>query len=273
MAAIDLTKLEKQIEQLLALAENPKGFQAQFHAILGFYHRYSHRKHKDAMPKSFMLHYDLPEKVLPQLQNRLRAIDPEAALLNARQLWQDEYFEARDTASSLLGQIPISEKEKVFEQFLQWINEPLDRAVVESLFNKAAKTLIEKAPSEWKDLIDRLLLDPKPQQQKMGLFALAKLIPESQSDDLPSFFNWVRPFLINPDQKLDTSLRPVVAALAKRSSQETAYLLREILTDSNDAEVGKRFRHYLEFFESASQKRLLEAIKNQLVLPHSVSNL
>ncbi len=83
----------------------------------------------------------------------------------------------------------------------------------------------------------------------MGLLALAKIIPpDSQSDSLPAFYSWMRPFLIDPDQNLDNYLKPVVAALAERSNQETAYLLREILTDSNDIKIGRRFRHYLEFF-------------------------
>jgi len=112
-------------------------------------------------------------------------------------------------------------------------------------------------------------LSARAQRRKMGLFALAKIISDCQSDSLPAFFSWMRPFLISPDQSLDNNLKPVVAALAERSNQETAYLLREILTDSNDIEIGHRFRHYLEFFEGDSYDRLLDAIKKQVILPRS----
>lgn len=269
MTAIDLTRLEKQIEALLLLADDPPAFQAEFHNILGFYHRYSHRKHKDSLPKSFMRQYDLPEKVLPSLQNRLKRIQPELILPLARQLWQDSYFEAKDTAVTMLGFLPPDHNEEVLEQILQWLDEPLDRAIIESIFTRGIKTLSQNAPQLWQDEVNKLLLSERTQRRKMGLLALAKIIPDCQSDSLPAYFSWMRPFLISPDQSLDNNLKPVVAALAKRSNQETAYLLREILTDSNDIEVGRRFRHYLEFFEGDSYERLLEAIKKQVILPRT----
>lgn len=272
MTAIDLTRLEKQIEDLLPLADDPRAFQTEFHDILGFYHRYSHRKYKDSLPKSFMRQYDLPEKVLPSLQNRLKKIEPKLILPLARQLWQDDYFEAKDTAVTLLGFLPAEYQDQVLEQILQWLDEPLDRAIIESIFTKGIKTLSQNAPQLWQDEVNKLLLSERTQRRKMGLLALAKIIPACQSDNLPAFFSWLRPFLISPDQSLDNNLKPVVAALAERSNQETAYLLREILTDSNDIEVGRRFRHYLEFFEGDSHQRLLEAIKNQVILPRSNKN-
>ena len=70
MAAIDLTRLDQQITLLASLYQDPAAFQEEFHRILSFYHRYSHRKQKDAVPKSFMQHYDLPEKVLPHREAR-----------------------------------------------------------------------------------------------------------------------------------------------------------------------------------------------------------
>lgn len=269
MAAIDLTKLDQQIQELLTYAQEPKVFQTRFHSFLEFFHRYAHRKQKDALPKSFMRHYDLPDKVLPYLQNRLRSLAPDEALAISRQLWQDDFFEARDTAASLLGQLPPRFQNQVLELILAWIEQPLDRAVVDSVFTKAIRTIEENNRAKWVEEVGKLLLAARPQQRKMGLFALTKLIPSSDSNDLPAFFSWIRPFLIDPDSSLDVNLRPVVAALAQKTDRETAYLLREVLADSNDAHVGRRFRHYLEFFDEASQKRLLEAIKNQLVLSRS----
>ena len=144
---------------------------------------------------------------------------------------------------------------------------PLDRAVVESVFTKTNKTILEKAPQEWKNLIEKLLHGKGIQEKRMGLNALARLIPTSPSDDLPEIFSWVRTFLIDPDQTLDANLRSVVAALTNRSSNETAYLLREVLADSSDLHVGRRTRLYLEFFDEPAQKRLLDAIKRQVILP------
>ncbi|MDD2521408.1 MAG: DNA alkylation repair protein [Anaerolineaceae bacterium] len=270
MAAIDLTRLDQQIDHLASLYRDAVAFKEEFHRILSFYHRYSHRKQKDAVPKSFMRHYDLPEKVLAHLEARLKALPashPDETLKIIDQLWGDDYFEARELAASLAGNLPICYSSSVLELFNQWLQQPLDQAVYDVIIRNTSRTLQQEAPGQWQDLVNRLLFSTRAQSQKMGLLALAKLIPGSSMDDLPTYFSWTRGFLLRADTALDKYLQPVVEALAQRSQQETAYLLREVLADSNDARVGRRVRHFLEFFEEPSKTRILNAIKNQVILP------
>lgn len=269
MAAIDLTRLNQQIDKLAELYQDPEAFQDEFHAILGFYHRYSHKQQQESMPKSFMRHYDLPEKVLPHLEARLKYLSkahPDEILRLVDQLWTDDYFETRDLSTNLIGDIPIEYKEQVLELIDAWLEQPLDRAVIEAIFTKATRNLLKEIPDEWKHLIDRLLVDGRSHQQKIGLEAMAYLVPKSSGDDLPAYFRWIRPFLISQDQTLDNHLLKVVSALAKHSQQETAYLLREVLADSDDAHIASRIRRYLDFFEEETQKKLLVALKNQVLL-------
>jgi len=271
MAAIDLTRLDQQITQLANLYRDSDAFQEEFHKILSFYHRYSHRKQEDAAPKSFMQHYDLPEKVLPQIEARLKPLaiaHPAETLQLIDQLWGDNYYEARELATSLAGNLPISFNNSLLELFDTWLKQPLDQAVIDAIISNASRTLLQKAPENWKDLIHRLLFSTTLQSQKMGLLALARLIPGSPMDELPAFFSWIRGLLLSPDLSLDKYLRPVIEALAQKSQQESAYLLREVLADSNDVQVGRRIRHYLEFFEEPSKSRVLNAIKNQVILPN-----
>lgn len=276
MASIDLTRLEQQVKQLASHYQDAVAFQEEFHRILSFYHRYSHRLQKDAVPKSFMLHYDLPEKILPHLETRLKPLalsHPAETLQLIDQLWNDKYYEARALAASLVGNLPISFSDSVLELIYGWLHQPLDQAVIEAIISDASRTLCQKAPDKWKDLINRLLFSSALQGQKMGLLALARLIPGSSMDELPAFFSWVRGFLLNPDLSLDKYLRPVIEALAQKSQKESAYLLREVLADSNDAQVGRRIRHYLEFFEEPGKSRILSAIKNQVILPGNTEKL
>jgi hypothetical protein len=270
MAAIDLTRLDQQIDYLARLYQEPAAFQEEFHKILSFYHRYSHRKQKDAVPKSFMRNYDLPEKVLSHLEARLKSlalIQPEETLKLIDQLWSDNYYEARELATYLAGYIPISYSDSLLELIYTWLQQSLDQAVNDAIIKNASRTLLQAAPEKWKDLINRLLFSAELQRQKMGLLALARLIPSSLMDELPAFFSWIREFLLRPDSNLDKFLLPVIEALAQRSQQETAYLLREVLADSNEAWVGRRIRHYLDFFDEPSKSRILTAIKNQVILP------
>ena len=276
MAAIDLTRLDQQITQLANLYQDPAAFQEEFHKILSFYHRYSHRKQKDAVPKSFLRNYDLPEKVLSHLEARLKPLSllhPEETLKLIDQVWSDPYYEARELATSLAGNLPISCGDSMLQLIYNWLQQPLDQAVNDAIIKNASRTLQQEAPQKWKDLVNRLLSSAQPQSQRMGLLALARLIPSSPMDELPAFFSWIRGFLVSPDSNLDKYLQLVIEALAKRSQQESAYLLREVLADNNDARVGRRIRHYLEFFEEPSKSRILSAIKNQVIFPSKNGNL
>lgn len=274
MTAIDLTRLDQQIDHLATLYQDPAAFQEEFHTILSFYHRYSHRKQKDAVPKSFMRNYDLPEKVLAHTEARLKPLSivhPDEVLKLIDQFWTDTFYEAREFATSLTGNLPISYSESVLELVYNWLQQPLDQAVIDAIIANASRTILQKAPEKWKDLINRLLFSSRQQSQKVGLLALARLIPSSAMDELPIFFGWIRGFLLSPDPMLDKYIQPVIEALALKSQQESAYLLREVLADSNDARVGRRIRHFLDFFDEPSKTRILTAIKNQVIIPGTSS--
>ena len=270
MAAIDLTRLDKQIDELALLVDDPRSFQEELHRLFSFYHRYSHRRHQNRQI-SFLKNYDLPEKVLSHIEARLKPLSlnqPDRALELANHLWQDPYYEARELASSMLGYLPNSYKDQVLETIEKWLAEPLDQSLSEAVIEKAGLRLQTESPEGWEALIKRLLEAPKTQSKRLGLLALSKLISASTVDHLPLYFRWLREFLISPDASVDKALEGVVEALAEKSPQETAYLLREVMTDSNDAAVGRRIRHYLPFFDEEPQRRILKAIKNQVVLPY-----
>ena len=115
MAAIDLTRLNKQIDELALLVEAPRAFIEELHRLLSFYNRYSHRRHQNRQI-SFLKNYDMPEKVLSHIEARLKPLSlnqPDQVFELVNQLWLDPYYEARELASSMLGNLPISYKDQV----------------------------------------------------------------------------------------------------------------------------------------------------------------
>ncbi len=117
MAAIDLTRLDKQIDELALLVDDPRAFIEELHRLLSFYPRYSHRRHQNRQI-SFLKNYDLPEKVLSHIEARLKPLSlnqPDQVFELVKQLWQDPYYEARELASTMLGNLPLSHSEKVLD--------------------------------------------------------------------------------------------------------------------------------------------------------------
>lgn len=264
MAAIDLTRLNRQIEGLKEVFGQPEEFRKLFHETLQFYHRYAHRQHKDAVPVSFMRVYDLPDQVLPQLANGLSLKarqDANETLAVVDKLWTDDHFEARDLAAHLLGQVPLSAKANVFERINRWSSAPMDRAVVNSVFSKGSQRLRSEDPEGWVEFVGSLLASPIERTQNHGLFALSLLAEQSHSDQLPRFFRWIRPFLQSDQSLIQPNLGQVIAALARRSPTETAYVLKEVLSDTDGTSIEGRVRSYLPFFDEQVSQGLQASIR------------
>lgn len=264
MAAIDLTRLNKQIESLKDVFSQPAEFRNRLHETLQFYHRYAHRQHKDAVPVSFMRVYDLPEQILPQVANGLSLKarqDAGETLAVVDELWQDEHFEARDLAAHLLGQVPLAAREMVFQRISQWSSVPMDRAVTKSVFSKGCQRLRSEDPQGWTEFVGNLLASPLERQQNHGLYALSLLVEQAHSDQLPQFFRWIRPFIQSDQTLIQPNLSQVVANLAKRSPSETAYVLKEVLSDTDGSGIEQRVRSYLQYFDESISTGLLASIR------------
>ncbi|NMC16144.1 MAG: hypothetical protein GYA40_05835, partial [Chloroflexi bacterium] len=109
MTAIDLTRLQKQIGELVSLLSEPTAFIKTLHEILDFYERRAYRPSRELVPKTFMRSYNLPAQVLPLIEIGLKesaSLHPAEALALAQALWQDPYYEARELAALVLGQLP-----------------------------------------------------------------------------------------------------------------------------------------------------------------------
>lgn len=259
MAAIDLTRLNKQIEALKEAFSQPAEFRQRLHETLQFYHRYAHRQHKDAVPVSFMRVYNLPDQVLPHIASGLSLKaqqDAGETLAIVDELWKDEHYEARDLASHLLGQVPFTANSEVYERIRQWAAVPMDMAVVNSVFNKASQRLRSEDPKGWTEFVGNLLASPMERQQNHGLYALSLLVEQSHSDQFPQFFRWIRPFLQNDQPLIQPNLSKAIAALASRSPAETAYLLKEVMSDTDGSGIEQRVRSYLPYFDEQLSESL-----------------
>ncbi len=263
MAAIDLTRLNKQIEELKEVYSQPAEFRKLLHETLQFYHRYAHRQHKDSVPVSFMRVYDMPEQILPQVAYGLSLKarqDASETLAVVDELWKDDHFEARDLAAHLLGQVLLAAKADVFERIEQWSSGPLDRAVVNSVFSKGSQRLRSEDPQSWTEFVGNLLASPLERQQNHGLYALSLLVDQSHSDQLPQFFRWIRPFIQSDQTLIQPNLSQVIAALARRSPAETAYVLKEVMSDTDGSGIEQRVRSYLPYFDEQLSEGLLSSI-------------
>ena len=265
MVAINLTRLAKQLAELKDCYDDPDTFLASLHRFFSFYHQYSHRKHRDTIPESFMRQYDLPMQIVPQLELSLRqtiSSQVEQSYTLVETLWRDSYFEARDLACYILGQLPGEENERVLARIKGFLSEPQDRAVVASIFDKACHGVLNSQPNLFRDLVKDLLESPEVWRKRQGLFALSIYLPKAESKDLPTIYGLIRPFISQSDLQLQSRLADIVRHLAEHSPGEVVYLLKEVLADTEGPEIEQRLRSYLPFFEADYADSIHQAIKN-----------
>jgi hypothetical protein len=262
MVAIDLTKLEQQIGQLREFYAEPERFSKALDAMLSFYQRYSYRPHRRAMPTTFLRSYNLPQQVLPQIEIGLRKTaqaHPEETLDLAQTLWQDPYYEPRALAASLLGQLPAQYSDKLCALLRVWLAQPIDRGAIDSLFTKAIPPL--QQTKQWKLFVLELLNSPEDRLRNYGLAALAHTLNQFPLEELPELLNEIKPLIETADDKLAANLAKVVNNLARRSPQETVYILKLILVETPGSTIERRIRSYASFFPEESAQSLVEALK------------
>ena len=265
MAAIDLNRLNKDIDRLKENYSQPKEFRHALHDILSFYHRYAHRPTKDALPKSFMRVYDLAPQVTRQIELGLRLTakeQPEATLALVDELWQHDYFEPLDLAAYLLGQLPASHAAQVKDKILSLLQDPLDRSVVNALCLKGAAALRIDAPKVWESLLNETLESNRQQLQIFGLSGLALDADSQPLEAFPRLYRQVRPHLGKAASASSNLLQEIIASLARRNAQETAFFLKQVLADTDGAAIERQTRQFLPFFNEEIQAGLATSIRN-----------
>jgi len=262
MAAIDLTKLEQQIGKLRELYAEPMRFSKALQELLSFYQRLFLPPNRREVPKTFLRSYNLPPQVLPQIETGLRKLaqqHPEQTFALAQALWQEPYFEARELAAYLLGQLPTQSADSLNALLREWLSQPIDRGALEALLAKAMAPLSLSGLA--KPLILDLLASPEVRTRRYGLEALAQTLEDFPLEKLPGLLNEIKPLLEASDETLAASLAKVVAGLARRSPQETAYILKLILVETPGSAIERRLRSYVPYFPEESARSLSEAIK------------
>ena len=176
-------------------------------------------------------------------------------------LWQDDHFEARDLATYLLGQVPIAYSDRVIGKILEWLEQPLDRAVVNAIFTKSNFTIKSSNSAAWFTVVYKLLENPLPKIQNYGLFGLWQELDNLPMTKLPTVFNSIRPFLQGSDLRFSDNLERIVHKLAALSPFETVYFLKQVLSDTEGVKIESQIRTYLSSFPEENRASLISAVK------------
>lgn len=260
MPAIDLARLKKQAAALADLFDQPTAFVRALHDTLDFYVNRSLREVDSVAPASVLNTYRTPPVILKHIETELAPLamaNPTQALELADQLWDEGWLELCLLAASLLGRIPPRE-ERLLPRLTAWTTQVRDPSVRAALLTTSLVRLRRETPDQFLLLVREWL---NPERQRMwsnGIQALLPLIQDPNFNNLPPVFEMLAGVVETAPGTLQTDFVDLFQALHRVSPTETAYFLRQVISNSPTPITATTFRRV----SPSLPRELAEAIRD-----------
>ncbi len=266
MPAVELSRLRKQAEELAGCFSQPADFRRLLLDRLEFYADRVTRKGDMVRPAPLIPRYGVPPLFLQSLEQALQkpAEDsPMDALTLAEELWGESYLEPKILSASLIGLAARKEPRAAAEYLVRYCTPQENPLVQEALLQRSGNPLREASLQVWFDLVERWVNSELLSQQLIGFRALQGLIEDRDFENLPVVFR----LLTNPAETANRStlheLEKLIILLARRSSVETVFFLRQCYNRSGNVMLARLIRKCLPEFPADMQSSLRKVIQDQ----------
>jgi len=263
MPAIDLARLRKQANRLADFFFLPDEFMKHLREMLEFYVNYTLRTKENVAPGSNLKTYRTPPVVLRQIENELRTAaetNPHYALELADLLWDAGALETRLLAAFLLGRIPPQE-ERLLARLTAWTQQIRDPAVRAALLSTSLYRMRKETPDKFFALIKEYLHPGRTRTWSNGIQALLPMIADSSFDNLPPILDIVEPIILAAPTTLQLDLEDLIIALYRASPSETTFLLKQVLTTTDNPMTAITLRRMSGSFPLDLQNELREYLR------------
>ena len=264
MPAIKPARLRNQASELAGKFNQPALFVRDLHSFLDFYTDHTHRPGQAGEPSPLIATYNTPPQVISQVWRELLPLTnrhPADVLPLCDALWAEPNYDLQMLSARLLGQVTVNPPDPVIDRLNSWVCPGLDNQVLDGLFEFGMARLRQDAPGKLLELISSWVGSSSPHVQQAGLRALLPIINQPGSENLPSIFRMLTPFLRVAPSMLRPDILMVLIALAHCSPSETAYLLHQNLFTPENPDTAWFIRQLLDEFPSDAQIGLHNALK------------
>ena len=265
MPAIDLARLRKQANRLADFFFLPDEFMKHLREMLDFYVNYTLRTKENVAPGSNLKTYRTPSAVLTHIENELRAVaeaNPHFALELADVLWDEGALETRLLAAFLLGRIPPQE-ERLLPRLTAWTQQIRDPEVRSALLSTSLTRMRKETPNQFLELVREYLHPERTRTWTNGIQALLPMIADTSYTNLPPILDLVEPIIEEAPSTLQNDLADLIIALYRASANETTFMLKHILTTSENPMTVITMRRISTSFPPPLQRELRELIRPQ----------
>jgi hypothetical protein len=255
MPAMNPARLEKEIEAIVKLMDDPGEFRRKCLELLRFYADRTKRKvDSDDFELSAL---NAPSALVRTMANNFQAYvknDPALAQPAASALWQSGFREARILAVAMLG---AQVRDEVPGWAAEWAKESVDPVVLDELAHQGLVRWRESSPSAFLTRAGEWLTERRT--HLLGLKAIQSAVEDPGFEDLPSIYRILRGQSGKVRGESRRALTELVSGLSGRSPQETARFLLEEL--NREPKLARRLiRDSIAAFPRRQQSLLQDAL-------------
>ena len=261
MPAIHPARLKHQAALLAEHFDDSPAYVRSLHHLLDSYAERIHRPGQAGTPAPLLAAYKVRPPVLRQVLQELVPLareNPEAGLGLCDALWEQPNLEFRLLAAALLGQIPCNQPELILTRIRAWVQPDVEARLLEPLFTQGIGCLRREHPGEVIILAGDWLQQKDLFYQQLGLRIMLSFIDDPQYENLPAFYRLVQPLVRSAPARLRPDILEVLAALIRRSPNETAYFLRQTAALPNSPDTPFLIRQLLRDFPEDFQNGMRE---------------
>ncbi len=259
MTAIQKARLNRQLIDLSGHFESPRDFLRSLEDILDFYaeHTLRLRSAVDAAP--LLRNYHVPPQLLREMEKALAPhveAQPEQALAIADVLWATPCVETRLLAIWMIGRLPVDPVEPVLTRVRAWGAACREDRIIDALVRQGLRRLRLDAEEAFVALLEGWLQQGEPRNVHLGLRALLAWLAESGYENYPTVFRWLTPLTRAVTLTTKEDLRQVLSLLVRRTPQESAFFLQQVLALPPSRELLALGRQLLPEFPPEQQEAL-----------------
>src|SRR5574340_257827 len=260
MPAVQLAKLDQQINNLTQYFADPGAFRYELESLLVRYADLTYKPGESVRQSTLLISsYRTAPIVMRKLELRMAALavhNPDLVLPAVDLLWQAEESEMRRLAAVLVGNLPPEKTDEVLQRLEAWSKPGSNPVHFEILYDLGTVTLRRSAAQKWLELIRTWLNDADLEMARLGVIAITRLANDREFENLPALYNAIGPLVSVTPDKLQYELRVLVTQLARRSPTETAYFLRQAMGPHPTPPLARMVRRILPEFPAEAQDRL-----------------
>jgi hypothetical protein len=264
MTAVNLTKLNSEIHELIDVFTRPAEFHTRLNQLFGYYSVQVFRSGQMTRTSARLKQYHLPMLVLMQLERQLRRRceeNPQAAFKLYDELISDPYAEVSSLSASILGCIPAQDAtqtlEHINQQGIQWDRD--DRLL--DYLQRSTQTIIPYAAQDWLQYLEETLSLASDRYHRFGLLLLQVSIFNDAFINLPFFFRHFLLFFPKANLRYRAEYLLIFEELYRRYPQESLHFFEQVLIMVDNEAIFRMFRKFLPTLDEPARSRFRELAK------------